>query len=39
MMYVFFGSLAVLLFKCGSQLLKEASYKVALVNRINYTIS
>ena len=27
MMYVFYGSLAVLLWKCGSQLLKEVRYK------------
>ena len=27
MMYVFYGSLAVLLWKCGTQLLKEAKYK------------
>ena len=27
MMYVFYGSLALLLWKCGTQLLKEARYK------------
>ena len=27
MMYVFYGSLALLLWKCGTQLLKEAKYK------------
>ena len=29
MMYIFYGSLAVLLWKCGSQLLKEVRYKNA----------
>ena len=29
MMYIFYGSLAVLLWKCGSQLLKEVKYKNA----------
>ena len=27
MMYVFYGSIAVLLWKCGTQLLTEANYK------------
>ena len=27
MMYMFYGSLAVLVWKCGTQLLKEANYK------------
>ena len=27
MMYVFYGSIAVLLWKCGTQLLSEANYK------------
>ena len=27
MIYVFYGSLAILLWKCGTQLLKEANYK------------
>ena len=26
-MYVFYGSLAILLWKCGTQLLREAEYK------------
>ena len=27
MMYVFYGSVAILLWKCGSQLMSEAQYK------------
>jgi len=27
MIYLFYGSLAILLWKCGAQLLKEMSYK------------
>ena len=29
MMYIFYGSLAILLWKCGTQLLKEVRYKTA----------
>ena len=27
MVYIFFGSMAILVWKCGTQLLKEAKYK------------
>ena len=27
MVYIFFGSLAILIWKCGTQLLKEVKYK------------
>ena len=29
MMYIFYGSLAILVWKCGTQLLKEVRYKTA----------